>query len=91
MPQTDPTGSWFGSHNLTNFLPPQSMMPLSTEPDIIIPTKIPIQTQKQEYLYERKPEYKQDIRFVSNVCLEQPELYFCKKRPKLKELRSLKP
>ena len=82
VPQTDSVSTWFGSHNLTNFLPSQSMLPLSTEPDIIIPTPIPIETQKREY--------KQDIRFVSNVCLEQPELYFCKERPKLKELRSLK-
>jgi hypothetical protein len=52
-------------------------LPLSREPDIIIPTRIPIpiQTQKQEY--------KQDIRFVSNLCLSQPYLFECKNRPKL--------
>lgn len=75
IPQTDPRSDWLGSHNLTNFLPSQSMLPLSSQPDIIIPV-IPIQTQKQEY--------KQDIRFVSNLCLEQPYLEICKKRPKLK-------
>lgn len=78
IPQSDPMQSWLGSHNLTNFLPTQSMLPLSKEPDIIIPTTVetPIETQKQEM--------KQDIRFVSNICLEQPYLEFCKKRPKLK-------
>jgi len=75
VPQTDPTGSWFGSHNLTNFLPPQSMLPLSTERDIIIPTRIPIETQKQEA--------KQQEQFISNLCLQQPYLFECKKRPKL--------
>lgn len=78
VPQTDSTSTWFGSHNLTNFLPSMDMLPLSTEPDIIIPTPIPLQTQKQEY--------KQDKRFVSNICLEQPFLLECQKvRPKLKK------
>ena len=77
VPQTDSQSDWFGSHNLTNFLPPQSMLPLSTEPDIIIPTPIPIQTQKKEA--------KSQERLVTNICLEQPELFICKKkRPKLK-------
>lgn len=76
IPQTDPQSDWFGSHNLTNFLPPQSMLPLSSEPDIIIPTQIPIQTQKQEA--------KQQEQFISNLCLQQPYLFECKVRPKLK-------
>ena len=80
VPQTEGTGifdSWFNSHNLTNFLPSQDMLPLSTEPDIIIPTRIPVATQKEEY--------KQDMRFVSNICLEEPYLLECQKvRPKLK-------
>tara|TARA_R100000951_G_C2630631_1_gene177534 strand:- start:249 stop:1064 length:816 start_codon:yes stop_codon:yes gene_type:complete len=76
VPQTDSQSDWFGSHNLTNFLPSIDMLPLSNEPDIIIPSRIPVETQKQEY--------KQDERFITNLCLEQPELYICKKRPKLK-------
>ena len=76
VPQTDSRSDWFGSHNLTNFLPSQSMLPLSSEPDVIIPTPIPLQTQKQEY--------KQQEQFISNLCLQQPELFECKVRPKLK-------
>jgi len=79
VPQTDSASTWFGSHNLTNFLPSMDMLPLSTEPDIIIPSRIPEQTQKQTQ------EFKQDKRFISNVCLEQPYLFECQKfRPKLK-------
>ena len=52
------------------------MLPLSTEPDIIIPTPIPIQTQKQEA--------KQQEQFIRNLCLEQPYLFECKQRPKIK-------
>jgi hypothetical protein len=33
---------------------------------------------------EIKQEFKQDKRFVSNLCLEQPNLLECKKRLKLK-------
>lgn len=79
VPQTEGTGifdSWLNSHSLLNFLPSQSMMPLSTEPDVIIPDFRPIPTQTQ------KQEYKQDIRFISNLCKEQPYLFECK-RPKL--------
>ena len=55
------------------------MLPLSSPPDIIIPTTVqtPIAIQKQEA--------KQDERFVSNICLEQPYLKIFKKRPKLKK------
>ena len=77
VPQTDSQSDWFGSHNLTNFLPSLDMLPLSREPDVIIPTRIPIPTQTQ------KQEYKQDERFISNLCKEQPELFECKVRPKL--------
>lgn len=77
IPQSDPMESWLGSHNLTNFLPSQDMLPLSTEPDVIIPTPIPVETQKQEI--------KQQEQFISNLCLQQPYLFECKKkRPKLK-------
>jgi hypothetical protein len=61
------------------------MLPLSFEPDIIIPSRIPIPVEtRQETKQETKQEYKQDIRFVSNLCKEQPYLFECKKlRPKL--------
>lgn len=77
VPQTDSRSDWFGSHNLTNFLPTQDMLPLSREPNIIIPdfTPIPTQTQKQEI--------KQQEQFISNLCLQQPYLFECKNRPKL--------
>jgi len=82
VPQTEGTGifdSWLNSHSLLNFLPSQSMLPLSTEPDIIIPDFRPIPTQ------EEKREFKQDKRFISNICLEQPYLLQCQKvKPKLK-------
>ena len=78
VPQTDSTSGWFASHSLTNFLPSLDMLPLSREPDVIIPTPIPIQTQQREL--------KQNERFISNLCLEQPELFQCKIRPKLKKI-----
>lgn len=86
VPQTDSASTWFGSHNLTNFLPPQSMLPISSEPDVIIPdTQVsfrkgitPIPTQ------EVKKEFKQQERIIKNICLEQPYLLECQKlRPKL--------
>lgn len=85
IPQTDPTDSWFGSHNLTNFLPSQSMLPLSSEPSIIIPSRIPIPVETQK---ETKQEIKQEERFISNLCLEQPYLFDCKNRIKLKKFVS---
>lgn len=77
VPQTVSSSDWFGSHSLVNFLPSLDMLPLSREPDVIIPDfrPLPVETQKQEY--------KQDIRFVSNLCKEQPYLFECKVRPKL--------
>jgi hypothetical protein len=77
VPQTDPQSDWFASHNLTNFLPSQDMLPLSTEADVIIPSQIPMQIQKQEI--------KSQEQFISNLCLQQPYLFECKKRPKLKK------
>ena len=79
IPQTDPTESWLGSHNITNFLPSLDMLPLSREPDIIIPN---IPKREQEI---KQQEYKQQERLVTNLCLEQPYLFECKKRPKLKK------
>jgi hypothetical protein len=83
VPQTESRSDWFGSHSLNNFLPPQSMLPLSSESDVIIPdfTPIPIKTQKEET--------RQDERFISNLCLQQPYLFECK-RPKLKNKIDLK-
>jgi hypothetical protein len=87
VPQTDAQSDWFGSHNLSNFLPSLDMLPLSREPDIIIPDFTPISVEtKQKFKQETKREYKQDERFVSNLCKEQPYLFECKKlRPKLKK------
>jgi hypothetical protein len=76
VPQTVSTSDWFGSHSLTNFLPTLDMLPLSREPDIIIPTQIPMQIQKKEY--------KSSEKFISNLCLQQPFLFECQKKPKLK-------
>jgi len=77
IPQTDPRSDWFGSHNLTNFLPSIDMLPLSKEPDVIMPSQIPIQIQKQEI--------KSQQQYISDICKDQPYLYLCKKeKPKLK-------
>jgi hypothetical protein len=87
VPQTDSQSDWFGSHNLTNFLPSLDMLPLSREEDVIIPSRIPIPVEtKKEYKRETKREYKQDKKFVSNICLQEPYLLECQKlRPKLKK------
>jgi len=86
VPQTDSTSDWFGSHNLSNFLPSIDMLPLSNELDIIVPSRKPIltQTQTQTQKQEAKQEAKQDELFINNLCLQQPYLFECKVRPKLK-------
>ena len=78
IPQSDPMESWLGSHNLTNFLPTIDMLPLSTEPDVIIP-KIPLSIPKQT----QREEAKQDNKFEEDICKLQPYLFQCKK-PKIK-------
>lgn len=79
VPQTESSSDWFGSHSLLNFLPARDMLPLSSEPDIIIPNVIPEPTR------EIKKEFKQDPRFISNICQEQPFLLECQRfKPKLK-------
>ena len=78
IPQSDPMESWLGSHNLTNFLPTIDMLPLSTEPDVIIP-KIPLSIPKQT----QREEAKQDNKFEEDICKLQPFLFQCKK-PKIK-------
>lgn len=78
IPQSDPMESWLGSHNLTNFLPTIDMLPLSTEPDVIIP-KIPLSIPKQT----QREEAKQDNKFEEDICKQQPFLFQCKK-PKIK-------
>jgi hypothetical protein len=92
VPQTEGTGifdSWFNSHSILNFLPSQDMLPLSREPNIIIPdfTPIPVEIKQETWKktkQETKQEFKQDERFISNLCKEQPYLFECKKlRPKL--------
>jgi len=86
VPQTVSRSDWFGSHSLNNFLPSWDMLPLSSEPDIIIPSRIPISSQILMPKREIKQEFKQDKRFVSNLCLEQPYLLECKKKLNLKKL-----
>ena len=76
VPQTEPSGmfdSWFNSHSLLNFLPSMDMLPISTEPDVIIPDFKPTINK------EERKEIKSQERFVSNLCLEQPYLLECKK------------
>lgn len=82
IPQSDPMESWLGSHNLTNFLPSIDMLPLSTQPDVIIPkipSSIPQQTQREEI--------KQDTQLQVDICKEQPYLFYCKNKPKLRSHR----
>ncbi len=74
IPQSDPMESWFGSHNLTNFLPGIDMLPLSSVPNVIIPN-IPQRLQREEKLM--------DTQFQIDICKEQPYLFECKK-PKIK-------
>ena len=78
IPQSDPMSSWLGSHNLTNFLPTIDMLPLSSEPDVIIP-KIPLPIPQQT----QRAEAKQDSQFEEDICKQQPYLFQCKK-PKIK-------
>lgn len=75
IPQSDPMESWLGSHNLTNFLPSIDMLPLSTEPNVIIPQQL------------RREEIKQTTQLQVDICKEQPYLYYCKNKPKLRSHR----
>jgi hypothetical protein len=74
VPQTDPLSSWLGSHNLSNFLPRQDLLPISKEPDIIIPT-IKTKIAEEKIIEQRQ----------INICKEMPYLEFCKRLPKLKK------
>jgi len=82
IPQTESGTDFLGSHSLNNFLPPQSMLPISySGDDFIIPS-----TFKQSTGID-KVEFKNDPRFVSNKCLEMPFLLECQKlKPKIKKL-----
>ena len=73
VPQTDSLNTWFGSHNITNFLPSQDMLPLSNEPDIIIPSK---EFSSLEII--KKPTVSQQ-QLIEDICLKQPDLFQCKK------------
>ena len=79
--QSDSRESWLGSHNLTNFLPHLDMLPLSNEPNVIIPNSIPQQLQKEEKQI--------DTQFEVDICKEQPFLFYCKK-PKIKPQKKKK-
>ena len=81
VPQTLGTGlfdSWLNSHSLYNFLPPEHMLPISTEPDVIIPSMIPIPVNLEERK-AIKPVPKSQEKIIQNICLEQPYLLECKK------------
>ena len=70
------------SHDLKNFLPSIDMLPMTFErgdPDVIIPSRIPIATTKEEVKEERKEEsIQQQI-----LCDLQPELQMSVCKPKL--------
>jgi hypothetical protein len=77
VPQTLGTGvfdSWLNSHSLYNFLPPEHMLPISTEPDVIIPSRIPVPVMREE-----RKAIKSQEKIIQNICLEQPYLLECKK------------
>ena len=61
--------------------PPYGMSIAGVDWDHSVP---PVETWK-ETKQETKQEYKQDERFISNLCKEQPYLFECKVRPKLKK------
>jgi len=72
VPQTDPQSDWFGSHNLTNFLPSIDMLPLSKQQDIFIaPTII-------------KEEEKRELKTERDICETSPYLFPERCLPKLK-------
>lgn len=80
VPQTQPIQNWIGSHDLENFLPRQSMLPISTEPDIIIPSFIPISVaEKDRKIIQEEP-------FISNICMVRPDLLECQERKSKKKL-----
>jgi len=82
IPQTESGTDFLGSHSLNNFLPPQSMLPISYSGDDIIEAS----TFKQSTGVD-KVEFKTDPRFISNKCLEMPFLLECQKlKPKIKKL-----
>lgn len=77
VPQTLGTGmfsSWLNSHSLDNFLPRAELLPLSTEPDVIIPSQIPVPVMREE-----RKAVKSQEKIIKNICLEQPDLLECKK------------
>lgn len=76
VPQTLGTGvfdSWLNSHSLANFLPRAELLPLSTEPDVIIPSQISVPVMREERKVTKSQE-----KIIQNVCLEQPDLLECK-------------
>jgi len=99
VPQTIGTGyfsSWLNSHSLDNFLPPAYMLPLSSEPDVIIPSRVPIPVElpvvKQKMPHKKliEPTEQKELeqeKLIKNICLEQPHLLLCMDRPKLKLIK----
>lgn len=74
------------SHDIKHFLPDQNLLPLDlSSPDIIIPSIIPIATEK-----EIKKEIKQEQTQVQTICELSPELapsicYKTREKPKIKK------
>jgi len=82
IPQTDPTRSFLGSHNLSNFLPPQSILPLGLRETIIAPPVQPLLPQKER----NRIQDQQLEQYKQSLCLTNPDEYnFCKK-PKIKKI-----
>jgi hypothetical protein len=80
IPQTDPRSSFLGSHNLSNFLPAQSMLPLGLSETIIAPVVNPLLPAKER----NKIQDQQLQDYKQSLCLTSPDEYaFCRK-PKIK-------
>jgi hypothetical protein len=74
--QTDPRSSFLGSHNITNFLPNQSMLPLGLNETIIAPPVQPLLPQKER----NRIRDAQIEQYQQSLCLTSPqEFAFCKK------------
>jgi len=97
VPQVVDAGSWLGSHSLDNFLPSKSQMPLSSDPETIIPTGIataseiyeqPSFIQQQKYPMvengNNKIIYKkfEKVREKIEINTNNKQLAFCERNPR---------
>lgn len=83
IPQTDDRSTWFGSHNLTNFLPPLDSLPLSNEAEFIIAPIIMKEEIKEEQILKKN---------IQDVCETDPYLFpeKCLKINKKIDLKKIK-